>query len=258
MTPTYRETLLRLRGAQKGAARSAPAYSRFVNRRLGRYLAALAFQWGWTANQVTAVSALWTYTGVALLVLVPVSWWLGVAVSGCLVLGYALDSADGQVARLTGSGGPAGEWLDHMVDAVKVVALPLALAVGAYRFDAQPRWWLVVPMVNAVASSVLFFGMMLTEQLRRQHGVRSVARTGGRAPWLRSVLVLPADYGVMCLSFLLLGATTVFGLVYVALTAALLAFCAAAAGAWFRQMGRLSPPRSPERTRVPAEGEAVR
>ena len=182
------------------------------------------------------------------------SWWLGVAVSGCLVLGYALDSADGQVARLTGSGGPAGEWLDHMVDAVKVVALPLALAMGAYRFDAQPRWWLVVPLVNAVASSALFFGMMLTEQLRRQHGVRSVAATGGPAPWLRSVLVLPTDYGVMCLSFLLLGATTVFGLLYVALTAALLAFSAAAAGAWFRQMGRLRRPAARNDARAPAAG----
>ena len=40
VSPTYRETLQRLRGAQKGAARSAPAYSRFVNRRLGRHLAA--------------------------------------------------------------------------------------------------------------------------------------------------------------------------------------------------------------------------
>ena len=48
-----RTTVRRLAAAQKGAA-GAPAYSRFVNRPLGRLFAALAFHAGLTPNAVTA------------------------------------------------------------------------------------------------------------------------------------------------------------------------------------------------------------
>ncbi|GAA1732173.1 CDP-alcohol phosphatidyltransferase family protein [Isoptericola hypogeus] len=233
---TYRQTVQRLASAQKGAARSAPAYSRYVNRRLGRLLAAAAFRLGLGPNAVTGISALFTFAGVLALALATPSWALGVVVSLLLVVGYALDSADGQVARLTGTGSSAGEWLDHMVDATKVVSLPVALLVGLYRADAVADSWLLVPLLNAIVSSVLFFGMILTEQLRRAHGVTSRADTGGRAPWLRSVLVVPTDYGVLCLLFLLYGATTVFLWAYAAVTLATAGFLVLAAAKWFREI----------------------
>lgn len=236
MSDSFRDTMNRLQSAQKGAARSAPAYSRFVNRRVGRYLAAWAYRRGLTPNQVTGISALFTFTGVVLLALVAPSWWLGVVVSFLFLVGYAFDSADGQVARLTGTGSASGEWLDHVVDATKISAQPLALAVGFYRFDAVPTWWLLVPFLNAIVGAVLFFAMILTEQLRRAHGVRSTAPTGGRMPWLRSLLVLPTDYGVLCLSFLLLGATSAFAWVYTLLTFATLGFLVMAAKKWFTEI----------------------
>jgi phosphatidylglycerophosphate synthase len=235
----YGAVLARLGSAQKGAARGAPAYSRFVNRRIGRYLAATAYQLGLSPNAVTGVSALFTFSGIALLVALPPSWAQGAAVAVLLVLGYAWDSADGQVARLTGRGSPAGEWLDHVVDAIKVVTLPLALAVGLVVHDVADPVWLVVPLVSVVTSSVLFFAMILTEQLRRAHGVRSVAPTEGRFPWLRSVLVLPTDYGVLCWTFVLLGAPGVFLWVYAAITACTLAFLALALVKWFREVRTL-------------------
>src|SRR5690606_25723073 len=114
----YGDVLARLGPAPKGAARGAPAYSRFVNRRIGRYLAAAAYRAGLTPNAVTGVSALFTFSGIALLVALRPSWGQGAAVAALLVLGYAWDSADGQVARLTGTGSPAGAWLDHVVGAV--------------------------------------------------------------------------------------------------------------------------------------------
>ncbi|PZR54249.1 CDP-alcohol phosphatidyltransferase [Xylanimonas oleitrophica] len=233
---TYRQTLARLAGAQKGAARSAPAYSRFVNRRLGRVLAAWAYRVGLSPNAVTGISACFTFAGVVALAVLPPAWGVGVAVALLLALGYAWDSADGQVARLTGRGSPAGEWLDHVVDAVKVVSLPLALLVGWYRSGAVEGLWLLVPLVNAVVSSVLFFGMILTEQLRRARGVTSRAQVTGRMPWLRSVLVLPTDYGVLCLTFLLYGATAVFAAVYAVVTALTLVFVLLALPRWFREM----------------------
>ncbi|MFC8193304.1 CDP-alcohol phosphatidyltransferase family protein [Cellulomonas sp. NPDC057328] len=237
---SHREVLERLRSAQKPAARSAPAYSRFVNRRLGRHLAAWAYRAGLTPDQVTGLSALATFTGVALLAVLPAGAVQAVAVTACLVLGYALDSADGQVARLTGTGSSAGEWLDHVVDAVKIVTLPVALLVGMHVHGWAEPAWAVVPLVHVVVGSVLFFAMILTEQLRRAHGVRSAAATGGRAPWLRSLLVAPTDYGVLCLSFLLLAVPGAFLLVYAVLVGCTAAFTAAAATKWYQEMRTLA------------------
>ncbi|WP_019135056.1 CDP-alcohol phosphatidyltransferase family protein [Cellulomonas massiliensis] len=237
--PTYLETVQLLASAQKDAARGAPAYSRFVNRRLGRLLAAWAFRRGLSPNAVTGLSALATFGGIAATALLAPAWWVGVLVAVLLVLGYALDSADGQVARLTGRGSPAGEWLDHVVDATKISAMPLALLVGWYRFDAVDRAWLLVPIVHAVVGPVYFFAMILTEQLRRAHGVRSTAAPGGRLPWLRSLVALPTDYGVLCLLFLLYGWISGFVVLYGLVVLATAVYLALALGKWFREMGRL-------------------
>lgn len=231
----YWDTVKEMAAAQKTAARGAPAYSRYVNRRLGRLLAAAAWRLGLSPNAVTATSAVFTFTGIALLVLFPPSGALGIGVTLCLVTGYALDSADGQVARMRGGGSPAGEWLDHMVDAVKTSVMPLALAVGLYRFGAVEHWWLLVPLGAAVVSAALFFSMILTEQLRRQAGRASVASLQGRS-WIRSVLVVPMDYGVLCLSFAVYGIIPLFLTVYTLIFAATAAFLVLASIKWFREL----------------------
>jgi phosphatidylglycerophosphate synthase len=233
-------TLQRLSGAQKGAS-GAPAYSRFVNRKLGRLLAAVAFHAGLTPNVVTGISALCTFPGIAMLATVAPSWPMGVAVTLLLVLGYALDSADGQLARLRGGGSPAGEWLDHMVDSVKIASLHLALLVGLYRFEAVGRGaWLLLPLAFSVVSVVLFFGTLLNESLRAQHGaVTRAAPSDDRPSVARSLLVMPTDYGLLCLVFALLGAAPVFLAVYAVLFAATAMYVALASVKWFGEMGRL-------------------
>lgn len=231
----YWGTVKEMAAAQKTAARGAPAYSRYVNRRLGRLLAAAAWRLGMSPNAVTAISAVFTFTGITLLVLFPPSGAVGIGVALCLVTGYALDSADGQVARMQGTGSPAGEWLDHMVDAVKTSAMPLGLAVGLYRFGVVEHWWLLVPLGAAVVSAVLFFSMILTEQLRRQAGRASVAAPEGRS-WIRSVLVIPMDYGVLCLSFAVYGIIPLFLTVYTLIFAATAAFLVLASIKWFREL----------------------
>ena len=122
----YGSALSALATAQKSSS-GAPAYSRFVNRRLGRWAAAAAWVVGATPNQVTALSAVCTFAGIALVAAVPSGALVAVAVVLLLVVGYALDSADGQLARLRGGGSPAGEWLDHVIDATKIAVLHLAV-----------------------------------------------------------------------------------------------------------------------------------
>lgn len=239
---TFREAKATLAGLQK-SAHGAPAYSRWVNRRVGRELAAAAYVAGLTPNAVTALSTLATMGAVVSLALVPPSVPVGLLQALALAIGYALDSADGQLARLQGSGSPAGEWLDHVVDAVKTATLHLAVAVGWFRFGEQGSVWLMVPLVMSAAVTVLFFAMTLTDQLRRTSAGRTEAfRAGERAsaPVLYSLAVLPVDYGVVCWVFALGGWPVVFRWAYLVLVAAQVGFLLLALPKWYLEMRRLS------------------
>ncbi|WP_347876846.1 CDP-alcohol phosphatidyltransferase family protein [Microbacterium sp. BK668] len=174
-----------------------------------------------------------------LLATVPPSLLLGVGVWLLLAVGYAWDSADGQVARLRGGGSLVGEWLDHILDSAKLVSLHVAVAIGAYRFFELPdARWLLVPLGFAIVSTVTFFGMILNDLLRGKRGVPQAAEAGGSSP-LRALLGLPTDYGVWCLAFVLWGATGWFMLVYTLLFLAAIAYLAAALAVWFRRMKAL-------------------
>ncbi len=235
--PTVAETIRRLRAHQKNA-KGAPAYSRFVNRKAGRVLAAVAFRLGLRPNQVTAISGVFSFVGIALLALVRPSVPLGIVIFLCLALGYAFDSADGQLARLRGGGSVAGEWLDHMIDCAKISSLHLAVAISWYRYGSpSQRGLLLVPLGFAVVAAVSFFGMILNEKLRQ---VRGLPRSGTGAPsTLRSLMVIPTDYGVLCVAFALLGGRLPFQIVYCFLAAASAGYLLLAAPKWFREMAAI-------------------
>lgn len=232
--PSYRASLRQLTQAQK-TTQGAPAYSRFVNRPAGRRLAAAAHVLGRTPHQVTAASGACSLAGILILALVPPAWWVGIAVTLLLALGYALDSADGQLARLRGGGSLEGEWLDHTVDAAKVSLLHLAVAISVYRWFPVPDAWTLVPLSFLVVANVTFFGMILRDLLLARHRARVGAATPPpvtRASTLRSLLVLPTDYGVLTWAFLLLAAPLVFLAVYGALLLGTTAFLALAMPKW--------------------------
>ncbi|MCV2395818.1 CDP-alcohol phosphatidyltransferase family protein [Actinotalea sp. M2MS4P-6] len=241
MSYTFSQALAALGGAQKAAARGAPAYSRFVNRRLGRVLAAAAAVVGLTPNGVTGISALFTFSGIAVLALAPVGLLQGVTVTVLLVLGYAFDSADGQLARLRGGGSPAGEWLDHVVDSIKVVALPLAVLLALRRTDLSETV-LLVPLAAAVVQSVSFFTMILTEQLRRAHGTVPLAASGGAGAWVRTLVAVPTDYGVQCYLFVLLAWPVAFAWGYGVVVVASAGYLLLATVKWYREMRGLGRP----------------
>ncbi|MGP5226450.1 MULTISPECIES: CDP-alcohol phosphatidyltransferase family protein [Micrococcaceae] len=199
-------------------------------------MAAFAHTLGLTPNQVTLVSAVFTFSGIVLLAVVPPSGILAIAVWLLLALGYAWDSADGQVARLRGGGSVAGEWLDHFVDAVKISSLHLAVLVGWYRyFPLNSDVWLFAPIGFAIVGAVTFFAMILNDLLKVARGAPKSMETGGSSP-LRSVLLLPTDYGILCLSFILWGFPVVFVGVYSLLALACALFLVLAASKWFKDM----------------------
>lgn len=239
MSASFAAAYRELAAAQKGHARGAPGYSVYVNRRIGRMLAALAFRLGLTPNQATAISAVHTFTGLALLVALPTTWWTGVIVAVLLALGYAWDSADGQIARLRGGGSLAGEWLDHFVDAVKIASLHLAVLLALqFHTPLAGTPWLLVPLVFSVVDVVTFFGMLLNDLLKQKKGVPSTHSRGG-GTFLRSMILLPTDFGLLCVVFVLWGWTAGFLAVYAALALINALFLALAAVKWFREISAL-------------------
>lgn len=210
----FAELRARLGSVQKSSV-GVPAYMRFVNRPLGGLLAVTCFRLGLTPTQVTSISALLSFAAIAVIATVSPSVPVAIGVALALALGFAFDSADGQLARLRGGGTLAGEWLDHVVDAIKSSSLHAAVAVALYRFaDLDHPGVLLLPLVYGAVGLTQYFGMMLRDQLLRQP--RAAARPGGPAAapsqgsLTRAVLLLPVDYGVLCLSFLLLASTTAF------------------------------------------------
>ena len=236
------DVVARLARAQK-SNRGAPAYSRWVNRPAGRYIAAVAHRLGLTPNGVTAISATLTFTGLALLGLARPTPVIGVLIAVLLAAGFAFDAADGQLARLRGGGSAAGEWLDHVVDGTKTAMIHLLVLVAWYRwYDLPDERLLLVPLLFAVEASVFFFAIMLTEQLRRSAAGTTPSarpRSDEPAPYLRSLVVLPADYGLLCVVFALLGFPTLFVVVYTALMVVNWVFLLGAAPKWYREMRAL-------------------
>ncbi|MEU5717360.1 CDP-alcohol phosphatidyltransferase family protein [Streptomyces sp. NPDC020403] len=235
-------TVLReLRGAQK-SSKGVSLYSRYVNRPAGRLLAAVAYRAGLTPNQVTLTSAVFTFAAVAGTALVEPSWWLGAAVYAGLAVGFAFDSADGQLARLTGGGGPDGEWLDHVVDCAKMILVHVAVLVSFYRFGGPlDDVWLLLPLGFLFVAVLTFCAGLLREQLGKAASRGAAAPVGApaRVSRVRAVALLPADYGVFCLLFPLLGAPALFRAGYAVLAAVHALFLVAFLVKWFRELRAL-------------------
>jgi phosphatidylglycerophosphate synthase len=227
---TYRDNLDALRGAQK-PPRGTAAYSRHVNRPLGRRVAAGLHLWGVTPNQATAISATLSAAALILVAAVRPSPLLGLLVAVLLAGGYVLDSVDGQLARLRGGGSLSGEMLDHTVDCVKTVCLHLAVLISLFRFSSFEPVWLLVPIAFLVVDVISFFGLVTMPLLRKLHGATAAGPAGPAAPGasaattaptehpLRRWILLPTDYGIFCWMFVLLGWPLLFLIGYSAMFA---------------------------------------
>jgi phosphatidylglycerophosphate synthase len=240
--PGFVETVRRLAGAQKPPAKGSPAYSRFVNRKIGRVLAAGSHLLGLTPNQVTFISAAFSGLAIAMIALVRPTPLVAITIALALLLGYAFDSADGQLARLRGGGSPAGEWLDHVVDSVKSSALHLAVLLGWYQFYDIDEHLLLIPIGFTLVAAVFFFVQILTDQLRRAHPAQAPAPAdGSRKAVLRSLIVAPTDYGLLCLIFLIYAWPDGFIVIYSLMLAGTALFLVAALPTWYREAAAFRP-----------------
>jgi phosphatidylglycerophosphate synthase len=209
-------------------------YSRWVNRPVGRVLARASVRVGLSANGVTVVSAALSAAAMAVLVGLEPAWWVGVVVAVLLALGFAFDSADGQVARMTGTSSAAGEWLDHVVDAAKHVSLHAAVLVGWYRFLPEHETWLLLPLLFQFVAVVTFSGLITAALLKR---MQPRPDQGSSQPSMaRAIGLLPADFGILCWTFVLWGAPGVFAVVYAVIAVLSAVILVAFLVKWFQEL----------------------
>lgn len=232
-TGGFVENLAALRRAQK-PSRGTAAYSRLVNRPAGRIVAAGAHAIGLTPNQATAISAVLSGSGIALIAVVEPSWWLGIIIAMLLAAGYVWDSVDGQLARLRGGGSVAGEWLDHTIDCFKTLSLHLAVLISWYRFsDSEDDRWLLVPVAFTIIAAATYFGLILMPTLRPP--APPVTDLPPEKPW-RTFALLPVDYGLHCWVFVLSGWWWGFATIWTVLMVLCALALAAALRKWWREL----------------------
>lgn len=209
---TFGQAWAAIGAAQKPGA-GVPAYTRWINRRAARFVASVAVATGIGPNAVSFISFALSLLGLATLLTLHTQTVLAGAVTATLLaLGYVLDSADGQVARLTGRSSKQGEWLDHLLDAARVPAIHVSVLLVATWRDSTLGVVTAALFVPLVAAQ--FMSQILAEQLRK---VQSLSATAAReAPegntrvptgtaergTFQSFLLLPTDTGVLCWLFL--------------------------------------------------------
>jgi phosphatidylglycerophosphate synthase len=224
----------RLQAYQK-PARGVSSYSRRINRPIGRWLAALAAVARLTPNQLTVVGALCSVVAIGIIAALRPTVGSGVAAGLLLMLAFALDSADGQLARLQHAETRSGEWLDHMIDAATKMGLHIAVLFSWYR-QAKTGPWLAVPVIFLFVSVLLFFAVTLGGMLRRLDGVTAENRPPLSGKAFRPVLQLPADHGIVCALFLFWGLPFLFQIGYTVVLVAQVAFLCAFSVYWLKEL----------------------
>ena len=147
------------------ANRGGNLFTLHINQRIGACCALIGHRLGLSPTALTMINLVFSIgAAVGVIAVTPaavsgnVPWWpIAVIVAIAWQLAYSLDCADGQLARATGTGSPAGARVDVLCDIVSqcgFVASVAAVAV-AYRPDT-PVWFIAafasLWMVNLVTS----------------------------------------------------------------------------------------------------------
>lgn len=120
---------------------------------------------------------------------------------------------------MTGASSPAGEWLDHVVDSIRVPSVHMATLLSFFLYPAHYSfsgshafngWLIAMPMIFTALTAGHFMSQILAEQLRNNRKT-AAPPTGGP---LRSFVNLHMDAGTLCWIYIFLGFGPLFVVVY--------------------------------------------
>jgi phosphatidylglycerophosphate synthase len=133
-----------LRGADEELARRRhfQPLGRFWATALARSLATRLAPTTIRPNHLTFAAGALMLAGAALVALAPASLPIRLLTAFCLSLALVLDTADGHLARLQGTAGAFGRWLDANLDELADMALHAAVAWALYARTGAVGWLL--------------------------------------------------------------------------------------------------------------------
>jgi len=209
-----KENFRKLDNSQKKGS-GTPVYTRYVNRFIGRLLAAIFATFNISPNTVSFFSAGLTFISFVLFLLMPS---ITILESSILVLvlyfSYALDSADGQLARLLSRQSKQGEWLDHFLDALKIpFSHGVAILFIISKIETITYTHLVFFLVIISLSSANFLSNILKSKLLVSKNSETTTMSH-KTNIVRSVLTLPLDYGFFITIFLFAYEINIFSTIY--------------------------------------------
>lgn len=102
-------------------------YTTYINRPLGRKIAEISPDFI-TPNIMSAFSFLVFCSG-CIILLTSQHIFIPLLFTSLMLIQYALDSADGVLARIRGQSSAKGEWLDHSLDSLKISILHFTIVV---------------------------------------------------------------------------------------------------------------------------------
>lgn len=234
MNTSFKDRYSSLKQSQK-PARGVPAYTLYVNRPVGRLIAALCPVMI-SANGLTVMSSFVSALALLMLWLVaPGSPFLSLA-GILLIFGYFLDSADGQLARLRNTRSFFGDWLDHVLDSGRMVFVHITVVAFIYRTDPSLIKFSICA-IYLVSAMLIYVGGLLAG--RDPALIRESALYSTPLAFVRSLALLPVDYGLLCVLFLFLPWTSSFVNGYFVLASFSALYAVIYLAKWTRELRRV-------------------
>lgn len=227
-------------GSAQKSRHGASLYLRLINRPLGRVLAVTAFKLHLTPNFVSALGGVITYAACIVVAIFGKDQVLAIVASAALVFGYALDSADGQLARLSGRTSLSGEFLDRCIDLGKLVLLHAAIISVLVRDQSiDPVMAGVTGTAFLTATIVQSTGSVLRTELWKRHPQANNSPTHSEPSALqnlKSVFYLGKEYGSLCVLVGILPLTPAFAIGYFVLGLATVITSILLIVKWYREL----------------------
>ncbi|MGH8794195.1 MAG: CDP-alcohol phosphatidyltransferase family protein [Stackebrandtia sp.] len=139
--------------------------TRLLLQRIGAVIALIAHRLGLAPTTLTLINVVLTLGASALVIAVApaaaardLPWWpTALAAAAIWLIAYSMDCSDGQLARATGTGSPAGARVDILCDVVSQSSFVAAVAAVTLEYKPEtPAWFVAVFaslwMVNLVTS----------------------------------------------------------------------------------------------------------
>lgn len=174
--------------------------TRLVSQRLGAVIAWLASRAGFSPSAVTLLGTLVFLLSGILYVSLPQGAAYALLCLALLQLAYALDCADGQLARATARTSAFGAWLDVACDYVRNIVLGMAVAIWLARNQVTLEWAVTAGAVFSAGAAVQLHTVTV---LRRDQREARLLTTGA-ASRARLLLTSALDSATVLLLLALL------------------------------------------------------